>query len=51
MNVDGTIILDQVDDALMIPVDSLMRGNRVYEAGNDSVTEREAEMYRPVLKQ
>ena len=25
MNVDGTIILDQVDNALMIPVDSLMR--------------------------
>lgn len=37
MNVDGTIILDQVDDALMIPVDSLMRGNRVY-VKDDSVT-------------
>lgn len=30
MNVDGTIILDEADDVLMIPVDSLMRGNRVY---------------------
>lgn len=39
MNVDGTIILDQVDDALMIPVDSLMRGNRVY-VRDDSVTEQ-----------
>ena len=39
MNVDGTIILDQVDDALMIPVDSLMRGNRVY-VKDDSVTEQ-----------
>lgn len=37
MNVDGTIILDQVDNALMIPVDSLMRGNRVY-VKDDSVT-------------
>lgn len=39
MNVDGTIILDQVDDALMIPVDSLMRGNRVY-VKDESVTEQ-----------
>ena len=30
MNVDGVIILDQVEDTLMIPVDALMRGNRVY---------------------
>ncbi len=40
MNVDGTIILDQVDNALMIPVDSLMRGNRVY-VKDDSVTEQQ----------
>ena len=40
MNVDGTIILDQVDDALMIPVDSLMRGNRVY-VKDDRVTRQQ----------
>ena len=40
MNVDGTIILDQVDNALMIPVDSLMRGNRIY-VKDDSVTEQQ----------
>ncbi len=38
MNVDGVIILDEVSDALMIPVDGLMRGNRVY-VKDDSVTE------------
>lgn len=30
MNVDGRIILEQADDVLAIPVDALMRGNRVY---------------------
>lgn len=30
MNVDGVIILDEAKDVLSIPVDSLMRGNRVY---------------------
>ena len=40
MNVDGTIILDQVDNALMILVDSLMRGNRVY-VKDDSVTRQQ----------
>ncbi len=30
MNVDGVIILDEAKDTLSIPVDSLMRGNRVY---------------------
>ena len=40
MNVGGTIILHQVDDALMIPVDSLMRGNRVY-VKDDSVTRQQ----------
>ena len=30
MNVDGNIILDQAEDALVIPVDALMRGNKVY---------------------
>ena len=38
MNVDGRIILDQADDALLIPVTALMRGNRVY-VKDDSVTE------------
>lgn len=38
MNVDGTIILDSVQDTLMIPVDALMRGNRVY-VKDDSVKE------------
>ncbi len=38
MNVDGIIILDSADDVLMIPVDALMRGNRVY-IKDDSVTE------------
>ncbi len=38
MNVDGTIILDSVEDTLMIPVDALMRGNRVY-VKDDSVKE------------
>jgi len=40
MNVDGVIILDQVEDALVIPIDSLMRGNRVY-VKDDTVTEAE----------
>ena len=40
MNVDGVIILDAVDDVLMIPVDSLMRGNRVY-IKDDTVTEQQ----------
>ncbi|MDO4267375.1 MAG: efflux RND transporter periplasmic adaptor subunit [Eubacteriales bacterium] len=34
MNVDGVIILDQAEDVLMIPVDSLMRGNQVYVKDN-----------------
>lgn len=38
MNVDGRIILDEAEDTLMIPVDALMRGNRVY-IKDDSVTE------------
>lgn len=38
MNVDGVIILDSATDVLMIPVDSLMRGNRVY-VKDDTVTE------------
>lgn len=40
MNVDGTIILDQEEDILMIPVDSLMRGNRVY-VKDETVTEQQ----------
>ncbi len=38
MNVDGTIIIDEAEDVLTIPVDSLMRGNRVY-VKDSSVTE------------
>ncbi|MCD8222229.1 MAG: efflux RND transporter periplasmic adaptor subunit [Clostridiales bacterium] len=38
MNVDGVIILDEAEDVLMIPVDSLMRGNLVY-VKDDTVTE------------
>ena len=38
MNVDGTIIIDQAEDVLTIPVDSLMRGNQVY-VKDDTVTE------------
>ncbi len=30
MNVTGTILLDEAEDVLAIPADSLMRGNRVY---------------------
>lgn len=38
MNVDGRIILDEAEDTLMIPVDALMRGNRVY-VKDDTVTQ------------
>ncbi len=38
MNVDGTIIIDQAEDVLTIPVDSLMRGNQVY-VKDDTITE------------
>jgi HlyD family secretion protein len=38
MNVDGVILLDQTEDALMIPIDSLTRGNRVY-VKDDTVKE------------
>ncbi len=38
MNVDGVIILDEAADTLMVPVDALMRGNRVY-VKDDTVTE------------
>ncbi|HIX15355.1 MAG TPA: HlyD family efflux transporter periplasmic adaptor subunit [Candidatus Hungatella pullicola] len=38
MNVDGVIIIDQVQDVLAIPVDALMRGNKVY-VKDESVTE------------
>ena len=40
LNVDGVILLDQTEDALMIPIDSLMRGNRVY-VKDDTVKEAE----------
>jgi len=38
MNVDGNIILSEAKDVLAVPVDCLMRGNRVY-VKDDSVTE------------
>lgn len=38
MNVDGGIILEEAEDVLIIPVDALMRGNRVY-VQDSSVTE------------
>ncbi|MFR5602254.1 MAG: efflux RND transporter periplasmic adaptor subunit [Lachnospiraceae bacterium] len=38
MNVDGTIILDEAEDVLMVPVGALMRGNKVY-VKDDSVKE------------
>lgn len=38
MNVDGTIIIDQAEDVLTKPVDSLMRGNQVY-VKDDTITE------------
>ena len=38
MNVDGNIILDSAENALVIPVDALMRGNKVY-VKDDSVTQ------------
>ena len=40
MNVDGEIILEQTQGTLVVPVDSLMRGNRVY-VQDDTVTEKE----------
>ena len=40
MNVDAEIIVDSAKDALLIPADALMRGNRVY-VKDDSVTESE----------
>lgn len=40
MNVDGVIILDEVEDALSIPIDSLLRGNKVY-IKDDTAQERE----------
>lgn len=38
MNVDGKIIISQARDVLTVPVDCLMRGNRVY-VRDDSATE------------
>lgn len=47
MNVDGVIILEEVQNVLSIPVDSLMRGNRVYvkegSAGNGSLSSETGE--------
>ena len=40
MNVDGVIILEEAQDTLMIPVEALMRGNRVY-VQDASVTEQQ----------
>ena len=41
MNVDGTIILEQADNVLAIPVDALMRGNKVYVKDDGTATEEE----------
>lgn len=38
MNVDGNIIISEAQDVLTVPVDCLMRGNRVY-VKDESVTE------------
>ncbi|MBS6953290.1 MAG: efflux RND transporter periplasmic adaptor subunit [Enterocloster asparagiformis] len=40
MNVDGVITLEEANDVLAIPVDALMRGNRVY-VKDDTVTEQQ----------
>ena len=40
MNVDGVITLEEANDVLAIPVDSLMRGNRVY-VKDETVTEQQ----------
>ena len=40
MNVDGVITLDEAEDVLTIPVDSLMRGNQVY-VRDDTVKEQQ----------
>ncbi len=40
MNVDGNIIRDSAENALVIPVDALMRGNKVY-VKDASVTEQQ----------
>lgn len=39
MNVDGQIILEEAENALVIPVDALMRGNKVY-VKDDTVKEQ-----------
>ena len=38
MNVDGVILLDEAENALLVPIDALMRGNRVY-VKDDSAAE------------
>lgn len=43
MNVTGTIILEEVQDVLAIPVDCLMRGNRVY-VKDESSTEAQGQV-------
>lgn len=40
MNVDGVITLEEAEDVLTIPVDSLMRGNQVY-VRDDTATEQQ----------
>ena len=40
MNVDGVITLEEANDVLAIPVDALMRGNRVY-VKDETVTEQQ----------
>ncbi|MCI8515999.1 MAG: efflux RND transporter periplasmic adaptor subunit [Hungatella sp.] len=43
MNVDGNIILEEAQDAMVIPVDALMRGNRVY-VKDDTVQESDGQV-------
>jgi len=40
MNVDAEIVIDSSEDTVLVPADSLMRGNRVY-VKDDTVTEAE----------
>ena len=47
MNVDAEIILEQSENALVIPVAALMRGNRVY-VKSDSETEQDTSNQKEV---
>lgn len=49
MNVDAEIILEASENALVIPVGALMRGNRVY-VKKDSETEKDADSEKTVMQ-